>query len=172
MVIALAGRRIDAPNAATPSFPEANINEVKARLRTFFTSRKVSTLVCSAACGADLAALEVAATLGIHRVVILPFAPEIFRETSVTDRPGNWGPVYDKLMHEVQPIVLNYSKDDADAYTNTNLLILDHAKQKNDQSEALVVWNQKPRSSGDASLHFMHEAKKRNMHVNEISTLL
>jgi hypothetical protein len=40
----------------------------------------------------------VARRAGIRRRVILPFAVDRFRETSVVDRPGNWGPLFDGLV--------------------------------------------------------------------------
>ena len=96
--IALAGRRIDAPDAETPRFPLANVPLVRDRLRAFFVERGAGTLVCSAACGADLVALEAAESLGMRRRIVLPFDPARFRQTSVTDRPGDWGPTYDRLV--------------------------------------------------------------------------
>lgn len=96
--IALAGRRIDAPDAETPRFPLANVPLVRDRLRAFFVERGAGTLVCSAACGADLVALEAAKSLGMRCRIVLPFDPARFRQTSVTDRPGDWGPTYDRLV--------------------------------------------------------------------------
>src|SRR5947209_320182 len=95
MVIALAGRRIDAPNAETPRFPLENREKVGNRIRDFLAEHGATALVCSAACGADLLALEAAEELGLRRRILLPFAPDRFRATSVTDRPGEWGPLFD-----------------------------------------------------------------------------
>ena len=62
----------------------------------------VRVLVCSAASGADLLALGVASEMGIRRRVLLPFARALFRETSVADRPGDWGERYDRVLNEVR----------------------------------------------------------------------
>ncbi len=102
MVIALAGRRIDPPDIANPAFPLANVDAVRIRLREFFQAQSAAALVCSAACGADLLALDVAGTLGIRRRVVLPFAAERFRETSVTDRPGDWGSIFDRVIADAR----------------------------------------------------------------------
>src|SRR6476646_7796432 len=60
LTAALAGRRIDAADSEKSRFPLANVSLVRDRLRELFIKRGVDTLVCSAACGADLVALEVA----------------------------------------------------------------------------------------------------------------
>jgi hypothetical protein len=54
-------------------------------------------LVCSAACGADLIALEAAEQLGVRRRIVLPFAPPPLPQDIcyVIDRPGDWGAVFD-----------------------------------------------------------------------------
>jgi hypothetical protein len=40
----------------------------------------------SAACGADIIASEVASEIGLRRRIVLPFARDLFRETSANDR--------------------------------------------------------------------------------------
>jgi hypothetical protein len=54
-VIALAGRRIDALE---------HVSAVRRRLADLLVQEQATALVCSAACGADLAALEAAEQLG------------------------------------------------------------------------------------------------------------
>jgi hypothetical protein len=63
-VIALAGRRIDAPGADPPRFPLERVSAVRRRLADLLVQEQATALVCSAACGADLAALEAAEQLG------------------------------------------------------------------------------------------------------------
>jgi hypothetical protein len=65
-VIALAGRRIDAPDAETPRFPLAAVPFVREQLDALFADRGATALVCSAACGADLVALDAATELGLR----------------------------------------------------------------------------------------------------------
>ena len=86
-VVALAGRRIDAPDAPI-RFSPRSVESVRGLLRAYFTEGGASCLVSSAACGADLLALDVAGSLDMRRRVVLPYSPERFRETSVTDRKG------------------------------------------------------------------------------------
>src|SRR3954453_19171963 len=97
-VIALAGRRGDAAGTDPPRFPPEAVPAVRQRLADLLTKERAVALVCSAACGADLVALEEAERLGLRRRIVLPFPPERFRKTSVNDRPGDWGPVFDRLV--------------------------------------------------------------------------
>ena len=101
-VIALAGRRIDAPETKSTRFPLSNVPMVRERLAALLAAEHAEALVCSAACGADLIALAEAERLGLRRRIVLPFSAKRFRETSVTDRPGEWGPLYDRLIAEAQ----------------------------------------------------------------------
>src|SRR5947209_20551703 len=103
-VIALAGRRPDAPQAkSSSSFALADIPAVTSRLRTLLEEVAPLALVSSAACGADLLALQVAGELRIRRRVVLPFDADRFRASSVADRPDErWGPLYDRILDELR----------------------------------------------------------------------
>ena len=102
MIIALAGRRIDAPDAETTRFSLKMKDTVREKILEFFKDEKVTTLVSSAACGSDLLAQDAARELKIRRHVILPFSQRRFRRTSVTDRPGDWGELFDEICGEVK----------------------------------------------------------------------
>src|SRR6266545_4181994 len=102
IVVALAGRRIDRGNEQEPRFSLAEVPRVREGLYQLLQRSKVDALVCSAACGADLLALEAAGTAKIPRHIILPFPPEVFRPISVVDRPGPWGPLFDQIVEEVR----------------------------------------------------------------------
>src|SRR3954454_21697157 len=97
-VVALAGRRMDAPGTEPPRFPLENVPVVRQRLAAMLAKESAVALGFSAACGANLIALEEAERLALRRRIVLPFSPERFRETSVVDRPGDWGPVFDRLI--------------------------------------------------------------------------
>src|SRR6185437_8645876 len=104
MIFSLAGRRVDAPDSLPMRFPLHNVELVRGRLRALLERHPPGTLVCSAACGSDLLALEAAGDLGWRRRVILPFERGRFRDSSVTDRPGDWGALYDRILDEVQAL--------------------------------------------------------------------
>ena len=160
-VVALAGRRIDAEGTKPPRFPLAHVPLVRERLAELLKTENASAVVCSAACGADIIALEVAGELGLRKRVVLPFATERFRETSVVDRPGHWGDVYDRVIAEVQAkgdlVVLPlFTTDDSDAYQAANQAIIREAENLSGPGErmAVIVWEGRPRSDSDATEAF------------------
>jgi hypothetical protein len=163
-VVALAGRRIDAPGAA-PRFPLDAVPLVRQRLAEAFAAEQVTALVCSAACGADLVALEEAERLGLRRRIILPFAPERFRSSSVTDRPGDFGPVFDRLVAAAQVagdlVIMDVGGgSDDDAYAAANAGIISEAQALARESAtpcrlvAMLVWEGAARDGTDATSGF------------------
>jgi hypothetical protein len=177
-VIALAGRRVDAPDARQVRFPPQNVRMVEDRIRQCLREA-ICVLVCSAACGSDLLALGVANELGIRRRVVLPFERVRFRETSVADRPGDWTQRYDTALDEIERhrdlIVLGYEQTDPNAYARTNAAIVDEAlrisRQEKKFAQALVVWDGKSRGAEDVTAHFLEEARAKGMPVLEVLTL-
>jgi hypothetical protein len=180
MIIALAGRRIDAPGAKAIRFPLSKVGEVKEKLKALFISIKPKALVCSAACGADLLALQVAGELGIQRSIVIPFDEQLFKSTSVTDRPGDWGVLYDTTCvaaaTEEGIEVLDYPQNEDETYRRTNIDILEKAKalaEKYGSGDltAVIVWDGKSREEGDITDHFRKEAKARGFTIHEVFTL-
>src|SRR5436190_1721100 len=98
MVIALAGRRVDAADAIQQRFPAENAERVKQQITDFLRTHQACALVCAAACGADILALEAAGELGLRRRVVLPFDRATFRASSVIDRGGDWSERYDRII--------------------------------------------------------------------------
>jgi hypothetical protein len=180
MVIALAGRRIDATDAKTTRFPLYNIDKVKVKMKELFVSIQPAALVCSGACGADLLALEIAGELGISRHIVLPFDGTMFKSKSVTDRPGNWGNLFDNIYREVQKkkqvLTLNYPGNDDNSYRQTNIEILNRAKylaEKLDSKNIIgvIVWEGSSKNKNDITGHFKEEAESRGFIIKEINTL-
>ena len=177
MIIALAGRRIDSADAKTPRFPQKNVKQVRDRVREFLKNEGATALVSSAACGADLIALEEAGKLGLRRRVVLPFGRERFKETSVTDRPGEWGSVFDAVLNQVEAagdLVAHEYEDGDAAYQTANRDILDNAQalgQATGQTvEAVLIWDGS-RGKDDLTEHFGAEAGERGMRVRSIPIL-
>ena len=178
MIFAAAGRRIDAPGASEPVFAYPQVEAVRGRVLELFRARNACALVCSAACGADLVALEAAASLGLRRRVILPFAPHLFRQTSVVDRPGHWGPLFDLVVGEVEErgdlVNLNLAAGE-EAYLRANQAILQEASALGASSGlevmAVLIWDGVPRAENDLTKLFGDAARSAGLDVAEISTL-
>ena len=180
-VVALAGRRIDAADAPHRRFPLGHAGVVRERIRELLVRRGAIALVSSAACGADLLALEAAGELGVRRVVVLPFAADRFRQESVVDRPGGeglWGKTFDEVLHDLPPsdlIVVDGSGDAAEAFSAANARIVQEAarvaRSANAEPIAVIVWDGVPRGPDDVTAHFASMAQDRGVTVEEIATL-
>ena len=178
MIIALAGRRVDAPDAKQQRFPATNVDIVRERIRSILQTHGAEVLVSSAACGADLLALSEAGKLGLRRRVVLPFERDEFRTTSVTDRQGDWGPLYDKLLNEVEKsgdLLVIHANSENSAYAEANHAILYQAlsfgQQLRDQVTAVLVWDGKSRGEGDLTEEFGVYARNKSTPVVEVMTL-
>ncbi|PYR56203.1 MAG: hypothetical protein DMF85_17320 [Acidobacteria bacterium] len=180
MIIALAGRRIDAADASAPRFPAENVELVRTALRSAFERLRASAVVSSAACGADLIALTEAGRLGLRRRVVLPGPADRFRDTSVTDRGESWGPPYDAVVADATrrgDLVIAAQGVEGDAaYAATNHRILDDAialgAERREDVSAVLVWDGQSRGAGDLTEAFGSAARDRNLPVVEIRTLL
>jgi len=186
MIISLVGRRVDAHDAIVPRFPLENAKIVRERIRAFFVGHKITALVCSAACGADLLALDVARELDIQRRIILHCEQNRFRAISVVDRPGEWGALFDRIIREVQAegnlVILGSDGEDEAIFATTNGVMLDEAltlarqmpHDKGELSEnsvlAVLVWDGQSRGEGDVTANFADEARARRLSVIEIPT--
>ena len=169
-----AGRRVDAPDAQATRFPASNVDAVRQKIATFFAHEKPSALVCSGACGADLLALQVAGARHVKRYMVLGADVAEFRKSSVTDRPGNWGELFDQSIKASKVEVLKVP-DGQEGYLETNLKLLDRAqtiaKQSGTTVEALVIWDEQSRGPDDVTAHFLQQAELRKIPVTQISTL-
>ena len=180
-VVALAGRRIDLPEAQVPRFPLENVQEVGERICEAFCKIHAVALVCSAACGADLVALEQAKQLGLRRRIVLPFAPERFRDTSVVDRPGDWGPLYDQQVAATAAagdlLSLDIATGGDAAYAAANETIVREAQalartaQSDHRLIAILVWEGAPRPGSDATARFRDLTRRAGFEEQSISTL-
>lgn len=174
--LALAGRRIDASEAETPRFPLHRLTEVGRALRHVLQRENVAYLVCSAACGADLLALQAAAELGITYRIVLPFDRLRFKGVSVLDRPGDWGGLFDTVVDGAAAlgnlVVLAGSGDDADAFTAANKRILAEVQDSPMVRKlAVAVWEGRSRGAGDATAELLDEAADLGFQTLTVQTL-
>ena len=176
MVAALAGRRIDAAGARDKRFPPENVEVVKGRIHQALKDGNARVLVCAAACGADILALEAAGELDIIRFVLLPGTRESFRKGSVVDRGEEWGPRYDRVIGEVQDSGRLYEMPELDRkYMEANGALLRLAEtaaaERGERVTAFVVWNGVARKETDVTEDFLLTAKSQGLEIREISTL-
>jgi len=190
-ILACAGRRIDAINASAVRFPLEESDRVGREVETVLRTRRVTLVVSSAACGADLIVLHVAHRLGIRTLVVLPFSPELFRRYSVMDRPSSaawdWGKLYDQVIETVREAgdlkILEGTPEGHLGYQAVNRVLVAEAiafgKQESKrgsgigpaQVKALIIWDGEPRGPKDLTMHFAEEAGVHGLPVLEIFTL-
>ena len=177
-VVALSGRRIDVAGAV-PVFPLDRCADVAAAIRTRLLQVDARLLVASAACGADLLALEAAKTLGIRRRIVLPFSEALFREQSVSGRPGDWESMFDRACEEAARggdlVVLDSQSPSDRAYLEAAHALLDESEAAMTahgctERLALAVW-EGPRHGGmDVTRELVEEARRRGWLTSEILT--
>ncbi|SDD73113.1 hypothetical protein SAMN05216345_11492 [Cupriavidus sp. YR651] len=179
-VVALAGRRIDAADAILSRFPLANVEHVAARIAAELERVQAVALVCSAACGADLIALDTAAIRRIRRRIVLPFDAHRFAETSVRDRPGEWMASFtrhiDKAVQDGDLVTLPGSGDDERDYLATNAAIIAQASALAGTFvpvaalHAFAVWEGVARPGADTTAAFVSLATQQGLRVTTIPT--
>lgn len=177
-VLALAGRRIDAAGADERRFPPENEAMVAVRIRNAMVSAASQAVVCSAACGADILALEGAAQLGLARRVVLPFARQHFRAKSVADRGEDWGRRFDAILQQLQSediLELNLPSGNDAAYAAVNAKIIEEAvawaSMTGRRALAMIVWNGFSRGATDLTEGFKRVALDRKLEVISVPTL-
>lgn len=183
LIIALAGRRIDPPDSE-PHFPLTSVDRVTAELEHRITS-EAGALVCSAACGADLLALEIAESAGVPYHIVIPFDVDEFRKRSVTDRPGlSWGPLFDRLVAQAAKAgrlwVDKLDPEADESFRTSNVRILELARSLavprlgegfSSQLIAIVVWEGRSRGAGDITEHFKLAAEQEGFRIETVLTV-
>lgn len=173
-VAALAGRRIDPIGADEPHFPLAAVPKVRMSIRDRLVAESPRALVCSAACGTDLIALDLANRLGIAAHVVLPYGEQKFRQTSVTDRPGNWGHLFDAVVRRARRqdrlVVLRDAGEGDAAYSAATRRIVSIAKElaAGGPAIAITVTDQGPRLAHDATAEFRELAASNGFRTIQV----
>ena len=179
-MIALAGRRIDAEDETIGRFPLARSAAVREKLRRLFDEQGAGTLVSSAACGADLLAVDVARERRMRIRIILPFDEETFRQASVTDRPGEWGALYDaacraaRASNDLVEMDLDPSNGQKAYEAATERIIEDASSIAAEQGAgalAVAVSDGLSRGADDLTEYFVAGAERCGMKVIRVDTL-
>jgi hypothetical protein len=166
MIVVVAGRRIDLPNAAVSRFPLSYRGTVAQRITAALKDLQATVVVSSAACGSDLLAINAARARQLRRRIVLPYQEDWFLVDSVTDRPGRWEDLFAQVMSEAREagdlIVLSEPRGSDDAYRAANDRILaealDLARAENPENSGaalagLIVWEGAPRGPDDLTDH-------------------
>jgi hypothetical protein len=181
-VVALVGRRIDPEPTLTPRFPFDQVNRVRIEIADQLRRSHAISLVSSAACGADLVALQTAQEMRLRTRIILPFSAARFRESSVVDRPRPefWGDMFDRVagVARADGNLVELDMEADDAYSAANAIIIDEARKLTDVKDhgplsliALVVWEGASRGADDNTYKFVKLARHSGFRVEQVLTL-
>ena len=111
--------------------------------------------------------------------VVLPFAPERFHANFGTDRPGDWGPLFDRIIGEVRAkgdlVVLGLDEGDDATYAAANEAILNEAETlaggEPSQIVAIIVWEGALARRGRSDRRLRTLARARGHPVREVLTI-
>jgi len=106
---------------------------------------------------------------------VLPFAPHIFREISVTDRPGQWGDRFDRLVELARSrndlVELGLSADDEQSFTAANFRIIQVASASEfNRKIAFAVWEGRSRGEDDSTAEFLGIALSNGFNKRAVLT--
>ena len=183
MIVVVAGRRVDPPNASFPRFPLKMRGAVAMRILSALRELDVTTLVTSAACGSDLLAINAARALGARRRIILPYREDWFLEDSVTDRPGRWEDLYQQVISEGRAagdlLILHQERGSDDAFRAANDAIISEAlrlaREANPANPGaelagLIVWEGQSRGPDDVTDHMRQRLEKAGATIRVVLT--
>lgn len=175
-IACLAGRRIDPNDRETPRFPLQCAPAVGEAIAAVLKEQKIARLVCAAACGADILGLEACQALDIPATIILPYAAAEFREVSVTDRPGDWGPRFDRVVARARTqsdlIELGYERSDKNAFSEVNQKIVSRVSGANAREKfAIIVWEGLAHGEDDFTADLAEHAGAKGLKIIEILTM-
>jgi hypothetical protein len=178
-IVILAGRRIDAENASIERFPRRMVANVAKSIRDTLTECSAICLVCSAAAGADLLALDTALDIGIRCRVVIFSSVEEFGRASVSDRGPEWEAMYTRVIRAVGScnlVCVPAGSDDASSFRQVNERLFEEAfAEKESQNVtdevSVAVWDQRRKSEPDFTAEYIDIAKKYGIKLISITTI-
>lgn len=184
MIVVVAGRRIDPPNAAVSRFPLKSRDAVAQRIKRALSDLGVTTLVSSAACGSDLLAIDAARALGARRRIVFPYQDDWFFEDSVSDRPGHWEDLYQQVIDEARAagdlVVLKERRGSDDAFRAANDAILaeaqrlareEHPDNPASALAGLIIWEGASRGPDDVTDHMRQRLADAGATIRVVLTI-
>lgn len=131
LIIVYAGVQADEPGREVPRLPADAEDALLTRLKGLLQSLQPSRLVGALASGADILFARAALSEGIPLRVLLPFATEDFRRTSVELRGEPWTSHFDRIVADQAVEVVTGAQpveETAAAFSEHNLTMLDDAR--------------------------------------------
>ncbi len=105
-VVAFVGHMVDPPDAREPRFPAELEPAVTAAIRARLAGPAPPIAYTSAACGADIAFIEVAHAMGAEVNIVLPFDREDFVRTSVAFGGPRWTTRFEHALARAARVIM------------------------------------------------------------------
>lgn len=131
MIILYAGVQADEAGRASPRLPETSENDLLIRLKGLLQSLQPSRMVGALASGSDILFARAALSEGIPLRIVLPFAKEDFRRTSVEPRGERWLTHFDRVVSNTAVDLVEGDcpvEETVEAFNEHNLTMLDDAR--------------------------------------------
>ena len=125
-VMVFTGHMVDRPDRARQRFPQSLEAAVRGALRERLAAIAPLALYSSAACGADIIALELMRERGGETHVVLPFPLTEFRRVSVDFAQGDWGARFDRCLAEADSVTVtsdHHARDSTATFEYANLVL-------------------------------------------------
>jgi hypothetical protein len=152
------GHMIDAPDRATPRFPEAKAEAVGVKIAKQLANWQIGAgdlALCGGACGADILFAEECLRRRARVRLLLAQPADDFVRNSVRHAGEDWVRRFDALRETARVEILPQQRDntpnDISIYARTNLWIIDTARFEAaapSKIYALLVWDEKPTGDG------------------------
>jgi hypothetical protein len=177
-IVALAGRRIDLPDASPERFPLRNIERVRHAVQLQLREHRASWLVSSAAAGADIVGIEAAIDIGLHCRIVLSPDVEEFMRSSVEDRGPYWEQKFRVVLATARPediVLVPQCSADSNTFKAINQRILSEtialASFTASTPICIAAWDGLKRESEDFTADFVERAAALKIPILNISTV-
>jgi hypothetical protein len=170
MIVVFGGVQVDRDGGQT-RFPETTVAQMAERLRTLLAHLRPRVVVGAAASGTDLLVIEAALAENVQVHVVLPFARDAFRSTSVEDRGSEWTSRYDRLLDSCSDNLVEGAEDPTDeaVFVQHNSRLLDHAQSLATDDERIWTIVVRPAgSSGSVTDDLASRATDRGLLVLDL----
>jgi hypothetical protein len=178
-VVIVTGHMTDAPDRATPRFPESEVSRVRSEVYAAFRLWDLGAndlLICGAARGGDLISATAARSLGATVWALLAHPSEKFVTESVAGGDPAWIEEYRDLLQHAPSWDLTDTAtfaDRSDVYAAANEWMLATANHQADDTapNLLAIWDGTDAGGIGGTAHMVAEAQRHNTIVKVISPL-
>jgi class 3 adenylate cyclase len=183
------GHRIDGPNRPTPRFPSERVSACHSALAEFIAAEKIDVGYSSAANGGDLIFIDELLKQGCGAHVVIPFAEEQFRNTTLatnsegvddsSDDENQWVAHFDRLVrgeregavlwHASQSTVDAAGMDPYYAHTNRVILGMGRLKAKELDGELVALAVMEPSEDRSIGGTYAAVSEWRKQHIPNVT---